>query len=63
MEKSPLIVLTGPTSVGKTKLSVKLAKEMGGEIISADSMQVYKGMAEYQSRFRFSDEEAQEQYL
>ncbi|MBP5297549.1 MAG: tRNA (adenosine(37)-N6)-dimethylallyltransferase MiaA [Lachnospiraceae bacterium] len=44
MEKSPLIVLTGPTSVGKTKLSVKLAKEMGGEIISADSMQVYKGM-------------------
>ena len=44
MEKSPLIVLTGPTSVCKTKLSVKLAKEMGGEIISADSMQVYKGM-------------------
>lgn len=44
MEKSPLIVLTGPTSVGKTKLSVKLAREMGGEIISADSMQVYKGM-------------------
>ena len=39
-----MIILTGPTSVGKTKLSVKLAKEMGGEIISADSMQVYKGM-------------------
>ncbi len=39
-----LIVLTGPTAVGKTSLSVKLAKEIGGEIISADSMQVYKYM-------------------
>lgn len=40
----PLIVLTGPTAVGKTKLSIALAKAVGGEIISADSMQVYKGM-------------------
>ncbi|MBO4376112.1 MAG: tRNA (adenosine(37)-N6)-dimethylallyltransferase MiaA [Lachnospiraceae bacterium] len=44
MKKNPLIILTGPTAVGKTKLSVKLAKAVGGEIISADSMQVYKGM-------------------
>lgn len=44
MNKKPLIVLTGPTAVGKTALSVLLAKEIGGEIISADSMQVYKGM-------------------
>ena len=44
MMKKPLIVLTGPTAVGKTKLSIALAKAVGGEIISADSMQVYKYM-------------------
>ena len=44
MEKRPLIILTGPTAVGKTKASIGLAKAVGGEIISADSMQVYKGM-------------------
>ncbi|MBS7302577.1 MAG: tRNA (adenosine(37)-N6)-dimethylallyltransferase MiaA [Lachnospiraceae bacterium] len=43
-EKPALIILTGPTSVGKTELSIRLAKEINGEIISADSMQVYKGM-------------------
>lgn len=42
--KKPLIVLTGPTAVGKTKLSIALAKAVGGEIISADSMQVYQHM-------------------
>lgn len=42
--KKPLIVLTGPTAVGKTKLSISLAKAVNGEIISADSMQVYKYM-------------------
>ncbi len=40
----PLIILTGPTAVGKTELSIELAKAIGGEIISADSMQVYKYM-------------------
>ena len=44
MKKQPLVVLTGPTAVGKTKLSIELAKAINGEIISADSMQVYKGM-------------------
>lgn len=44
MNKKKLIILTGPTAVGKTALSVELAKEIGGEIISADSMQVYKYM-------------------
>ena len=44
MEKKPLIILTGPTSVGKTALSIRLAKAVNGEIISADSMQVYKNM-------------------
>ncbi len=41
---NPLVILTGPTAVGKTRLSVELAKRIGGEIISADSMQVYRGM-------------------
>lgn len=40
----PMIVLTGPTAVGKTKLSIELANAVGGEIISADSMQVYRHM-------------------
>lgn len=40
----PLIVLTGPTAVGKTGLSIRLAKALNGEIISADSMQVYRHM-------------------
>lgn len=44
MEKKPLIIITGPTAVGKTELSILLAKKIGGEIISADSMQVYKHM-------------------
>ena len=43
-EKKPLIILTGPTAVGKTGLSIKLAKKLNGEVISADSMQVYRGM-------------------
>ncbi len=43
-KKKPLIILTGPTAVGKTALSIGLAKAVGGEIISADSMQIYKGM-------------------
>ena len=42
--KEPLIILTGPTAVGKTALSVALAKAVNGEIISADSIQVYKYM-------------------
>ena len=44
MKKQPLIILTGPTAVGKTALSISLAKAVDGEIISADSMQVYKEM-------------------
>lgn len=42
--KRPLVILTGPTAVGKTKASIRLAKAIQGEIISADSMQVYKHM-------------------
>lgn len=42
--KKPLLILTGPTGVGKTELSINLAKRLNGEIISADSIQVYKYM-------------------
>lgn len=41
---APLVILAGPTAVGKSELSLKLAEKIGGEIISADSMQVYRGM-------------------
>lgn len=43
-EKRPLVILTGPTAVGKTALSIALAKAIGGEIICADSIQVYRRM-------------------
>lgn len=43
-ERKPLVILTGPTAAGKTALSIQLAKKIGGEIISADSMQVYRHM-------------------
>ena len=42
MEK--IIVITGPTASGKTALAVELAKHIDGEIVSADSMQIYKSM-------------------
>ena len=42
--KKPLVILTGPTAVGKTALSIELAKRIQGEMVSADSIQVYKGM-------------------
>ncbi|MFD2628467.1 tRNA (adenosine(37)-N6)-dimethylallyltransferase MiaA [Oceanobacillus kapialis] len=42
--KQTVIAIIGPTAVGKTKLSIEVAKQFNGEIISGDSMQVYKGM-------------------
>ena len=44
MMKKPLIVIGGPTACGKTGFSIRLAKEIGGEVISADSMQIYRYM-------------------
>ena len=44
MNKSKLLIIIGPTAIGKTDLSIKIAQEFKGEIISGDSMQVYKGM-------------------
>ena len=43
-DRKKLIIINGPTAVGKTAVSVELAGRIGGEIISADSMQVYRGM-------------------
>ena len=43
-KKKPMIILTGPTAVGKTDLSIQLAKVINGEIISADSRQIYRSM-------------------
>ena len=42
--KNTLIIIAGPTGVGKTEISLKLAEKAGGEIVSCDSMQIYKGM-------------------
>ena len=42
--KQPLVILTGPTAVGKSRLSIALANAIGGSVISADSMQVYRKM-------------------
>ncbi len=44
MEKKKMVILTGPTAVGKTALSIALAKQVGGAVISADSMQIYRYM-------------------
>ena len=63
MMKKPLIILTGPTAVGKTKASIGLAKALGGEIISADSMQVYKEMYIGSAKIRPEEMEGVPHYL
>ena len=44
MRKNKLVVILGPTASGKTDLSIKLAKKYNGEVVSADSRQIYRGM-------------------
>lgn len=44
MQRQRVLVIVGPTAVGKTELSLQIAETLGAEIISADSMQVYRGM-------------------
>ena len=43
-EKNPLLVILGPTATGKTNLAVQISNQFKGEIISADSRQIYKGI-------------------
>lgn len=61
--KKPLIILTGPTAVGKTKASIGLAKALNGEIISADSMQVYKYMDIGSAKIRREEMQGIKHYL
>ena len=61
--KKPLIILTGPTAVGKTKASIGLAKALNGEIISADSMQVYKHMDIGSAKIRPEEMQGIKHYL
>ena len=61
--KRPLIILTGPTAVGKTKASIGLAKALNGEIISADSMQVYKYMDIGSAKIRPDEMQGVKHYL
>jgi len=61
--KKPLVVLTGATAVGKTKTSIGLAKAIGGEIISADSMQIYKYMDIGSAKIRPEEMEGIPHYL
>ncbi|MBO5460635.1 MAG: tRNA (adenosine(37)-N6)-dimethylallyltransferase MiaA [Ruminococcus sp.] len=61
--KKPLIILTGPTAVGKTKASIGLAKAINGEIISADSMQVYKYMDIGSAKIRPEEMQGIKHYL
>lgn len=63
MEKRPLVVLTGPTAVGKTKLSIALAKALNGEIISADSMQVYRYMDIGSAKIKKDEMQGVQHYL
>ena len=58
-----VLVLTGPTGVGKTKLSIYLAKKYNGEIISGDSIQVYKGMNILSAKIKEGEKEGVPHHL
>ena len=58
-----IIVIVGPTGVGKTKLSIELAKKMNAVIINGDSMQVYKGLDIGTAKIKESEKEGIEHYL
>lgn len=61
--KKKLIIITGPTAVGKSELSIELAKAIGGSVISADSMQIYKYMDIGTAKIKTSDMQGIKHYL
>jgi len=63
MTKDKLIILAGPTASGKTSVSIDLAKRIGGEIISADSMQVYRGMDVGTAKIKADEMQGVKHYL
>ena len=63
MKKTPIIILTGPTAVGKTDLSINLAKKINAEIISADSMQIYEYMDIGSAKVDFDEMKGIKHYL
>ena len=63
MEKTPIIILTGPTAVGKTDLSINIAKELNAEIISADSMQIYEYMDIGSAKVTYEEMDGVKHYL
>ena len=62
-EDKPLLILAGPTAVGKSDISIKVAKAFGGECISADSIQVYKGLTIGSGKIREEEMEGGPHYL
>lgn len=62
-DKKPLIIIAGPTAIGKTSISIELAKKINGKIISADSMQVYKGMDIGTAKIKPSEMQGIKHYL
>lgn len=62
-QKGKLLVIIGPTAVGKTKLSIEMAKRFNGEIISGDSMQIYKGMDIGTAKIKEEEKEGIPHYL
>ncbi|XP_059618035.1 tRNA dimethylallyltransferase [Phlebotomus argentipes] len=63
LKKVPLVVILGSTGTGKTKLSLELAKKYGGEIISADSMQVYRGLNIATAKATTSEQQVAQHHL
>ena len=63
MHKKPMVIIAGPTAVGKTEISIRLAKLLGGSVISADSMQVYKYMDIGSAKIRKEEMEGIPHYL
>ena len=63
MDKKPLIIIAGPTATGKTKYSIEFAKRHKGSVISADSMQVYRGMDIGSAKITFDEMQGIPHYL